>query len=340
MFSSIEMDTCFRDEPEGSRYEVFKRWLREVWHFIVVPPLILRSKRLHYEQAFKKGKNNATTSRTTTNSFHHHNDHPNEKEDEDDFEIDYTRATKGFFQRLFAEFIGTSIQVTIYGAALLLARLSLLNPQSAAVVSGLTKLALIYTLGEISGAHFNPVITLAFTLRRVFPWTWMLFYWLAQFTGSIVAGLLVRGLFSGQYASLGTSSVNILTSTILNGFKWEIFLTFCLIFVVLQTATEAAIIGAQAALSEGAVLIATSQIGASKSSSSLNPFRTLGPSIINNSPDDRHSLWIYIAGPLVGSLVAYVVVGLMRGFHRQQNELTSAHGARLNKEHAKTGGKN
>jgi aquaporin Z len=204
--------------------------------------------------------------------------------------------------------------------------------ESAAFSTGITKLFLIYTLGGISGAHLNPVITLGFTLRQVFPWVWLPFYWLVQFVGSITAGLLIRGLFGGQYAALGTNSVDTLTSTVANGFKWEIFLTFCLVFVILQTATKSAIIGSQAAIAVGAALAVDSLIGGTKSTASMNPWRTLGPSIINNSPDDRHSLWIFIVGPLLGSLLAYMAVSLVQGFGPKVNEITSAHGEALNAE--------
>jgi aquaporin Z len=308
-------------------YQFWRRYLRKAWHYIVVPPIIATAKRLQREEVSREEKNN-----------NNGNNDPNE--DEEDFHIDYTRATQEFFQRLFTEFIGTMILTTIYSTTLLELRLSLISVESAAFGNGLTKLFLIYTLGGVSGAHFNPFITLGFTLRRVFPWTWVPFYWVVQFVGSICGGLLIRGLFGGQYASLGTSSVSTSTSTVVNGFKWEIFLSFCLLLVVLQTATKASVIGSQAAISVGAVVAATSQIGESKSTSSLNPFRTLGPSIINNSPDDRHSLWIYIAGPLIGTLVAYFVVSLIQGFGTKTNEITAAHGAQLNKEPVKIEPKN
>jgi aquaporin Z len=311
--------TTFTEELVAYFDQFWRRYLRKVWRYIVVPPLIATAKRLQHEEVLKKESNN---------------NNPNEAEEE--FQIDYKCATGEFFHRLFTEFVGTLILTSVSGAALLESRLHLINAESAAFSFGLTKLFLIYTLGGISGAHFNPVITMGFTFRRVFPWTWVPFYWLVQFVGSITAGLLIRGLFGGQYAALGTNSVNTLTSTVANGFKWEIFLTFCLLFVVLQTATKASIIGSQAAISVGAVLAAAAQIGASKSTASMNPFRTLGPSIINNSPDNRHSLWIYIVGPLLGTLVAYLVVSLIQGFGTKRNEITSAHGAELNNEPVRT----
>jgi len=314
--------TSFTEELVEYFNEFWRRYLRKAWRYIVVPPLIATAKRLQREEVSKEESNNNNA-----------NNDPNE--DDEDFQIDYKRATEEFFRRLFTEFIGILILTSVYSAALLQLRLHLISAESAAFSTGLTKLFLIYTLGGISGAHLSPVITMGFTLRRVFPWTWLPFYWLVQFVGSITAGLLIRGLFGGQYAALGTNSVDTLTSTVANGFKWEIFLTFCLLFVVLQTATKASIIGSQAAISVGAVIAAAAQIGASKSTSSLNPFRTLGPSIINNSPDDRHSLWIYIVGPLLGTLVAYLVVSLIHGFGPKINEITSAHGAQLNNEPVK-----
>ncbi|CAF1502726.1 unnamed protein product [Didymodactylos carnosus] len=64
----------------------------------------------------------------------------------------------------------------------------------------------------------------------------------------------------------------------------------------------------------------------------MNPFRTLGPSIINNSNDNRHSLWVYIVGPLLGSILAYLAVSGIQGFGTKTNEITSAHGEQLNNE--------
>ena len=297
--------------------EFWRRYLRKIWHYIVVPPLIATAKRLQREEVSREENNN---------------NNPKKEENEEEFHIDYKRATIEFFQRLFTEFIGTFLLTSVSSGLLVEVRLLLINLESAAFATGLTKLFLIYTLGGISGAHLNPVITIGFTLRRVFPWTWVPFYFLVQFVGAIIGGLLVRALFGGQHAALGTNSLDTSISSLLYGFKWEIFLTFCLVFVVLQTATKASIIGSQAAISVGAVIAVASQIGQPNSLPSMNPWRTLGPSIINNSPDDRHSLWVYIAGPFLGGLVAYLVVSLIHGFGTKRNEITSAHGSQLNNE--------
>ena len=309
----------FTEELVGCFYPFWRGHLRKAWHYIVVPPIVAAAKRIQYEEALKK--ENARNNNSPNDV--------NEDDNDDPPYIDYNRATQEFLRRLFTEFIGILILTAVTGSTLLEARLGLISISSAAFSVGLTKLFLIYTLGGISGAHFNPVVTIGFAMRLIFPWIWVPFYCLAQFVGSIIGGLIIRALFGGQYASLGTNSVNTVTSTVANAFKWEIFLTFCLLFVTLQTATKASVIGSPAAISVFAVLSASAQIGASKSTSSMNPFRTLGPSIINNSPDDRHSLWIYIVGPLLGMLVAYFIVSFIQGFRPKRNEITLAHGAEV-----------
>lgn len=301
-------------------YEFWRMNLRKLWHNIVVPPLVATAKRAQYEEALKR-----------ENSSNNNNPNfVNLNEDDDPPYIDYGRATEEFLRRLFTELIGTMILTTMLGANLLEARLKLITGDVASFNNGLVILFLIYPLGGISGAHFNPVVTFAFTLRRVFPRTWLPFYAISQFVGSIIGGLLIRALFGGQYASLGTNSVDVEISTVANGFKWEIFLTFCLVFTILQTATKSAIIGSQAAIAVGSVLAITSLISGTNSTGSMNPWRTLGPAVVNNSPDNRHSLWIHIVGPLLGSLLSYVAASFVQGFRRQIDEVSAAFGQALN----------
>ncbi|CAF1077990.1 unnamed protein product [Didymodactylos carnosus] len=287
------------------------KYLEKGWHYLVVPPLVEKAKRLEHEEK-KKQKSK-------------------DEDDDDDFEIDYKRATSEFFRRLFAEFIGTMLLTAGHGADRLESKRGLISNESAAFNNGVSLLFLVYSLGGLSGAHFNPIVTMAFTARLVFPWIWLPFYLLFQFIGALCGGLIIRALFGGTYAALGTNSVDTHVTTVASCFKWEIFLTFCLLFVILQTATKANIIGSQAAIAVGAVAAFDSLLGGYYSTSSMNPFRTLGPSIINNSTDNRHSLWIYIVGPFLGGLLAWVVVSLLQGYlPKSKNEIISAHGEELN----------
>lgn len=276
-----------------------KNILKHLWHYLVVPPLIQRAKHL---------------------------ENPNK-------EIDYTIATYEFIHRLAAELVGTTLLVTGLGANGAEAGHGYIPSSTAAFNNGLIFVALIYSLAGVSGAHFNPVVTLAFTCRLVFPITWVPFYLLAQFTGSIIAGLLLRALFGGQYAYLASNAVNHNNISLMSGFKWEVFLTFLLIFIILQTATKSKLIGSEAAIAVAAVSAFCFTLGASTSSGSLNPFRSLGPAIINSSSDHNSSLWIFIVAPLLGGLIAVFVVGFIQGMRpKTKEEIVGAHGV----EHQQT----
>ncbi|CAF0760124.1 unnamed protein product [Adineta steineri] len=271
---------------------------KRLWRYLIVPPLIKHAKQL---------------------------EQPNK-------EIDYNAAGYEFFRRLFAEFMGTLLLVVGHGSNRLEGKRGLIPEAAGAFSNGLVNVFLIYSLAGISGAHFNPVVTLAFTCRLVFPFLWVPFYFLAQFCGSLIAGLLLKGLFGDEYALLATNTIDPTNVTVLGGFGWEIFLTFCLLFVILQTATKAQLIGSEAALAVGAVIAFDCLVGGSTSTASMNPFRTLGPALINSSTDSNASLWIYIAGPLIGALIAVLVVSLLQGFTpKTKEELMGAHGEEHNK---------
>jgi aquaporin Z len=299
LVSSLRKKQNFQpDRMTNKLLSIMLHVFTRVWHYLVVPPLIEKAKRL---------------------------EHPHE-------EIDYNAASYDFIRRLFAEFMGTLLVVVGHGTDRLEGKRGWIPDAAGAFSNGLVNVFLIYSLAGLSGAHFNPVVTIAFTCRLVFPLVWVPFYVLAQFCGSLVAGLLLRGLFGDEYAMLATNAIDANNVTVLGGFKWEIFLTFCLLFVILQTATKAQIIGSEAALAVGAVIAFDCLVGGSTSGSSMNPFRTLGPALINSSTDNNASLWIYIAGPLIGALIATVVVGLLQGFTpKTKEEMVGAHGEEHNR---------
>ena len=103
--------------------------------------------------------------------------------------------------------------------------------------------------------------------------------------------------------------LTILSSHLL-GFGWETIISFFLQFIVLQTATRGRIIGPLAALAVGSINILNAIVG-NINSSSMNPTRTLGPAIVNSSQDNRASLWVYIAGPYLGGVIALIFVSLL-----------------------------
>ncbi|CAF1607704.1 unnamed protein product [Didymodactylos carnosus] len=252
---------------------------QEMWQYLVVPPLIEQTQRREHEEKYKS-----------------------------EFRINYSKARTQFVRRLLAEFLGTLILVVAFGALSIQARQQRITVESTAVSGGFIVLALVHSLGPTSGAHFNPVVTVAFALRLVFP-----------------------SLFQTNEVHLATNAVDTEQVSIFDGLKWEIFLTFILVFVILQTATKAHIIGQQAALAVTGAIVFICLIGSKTSSTSLNPFRTLAPAIINSSSDQNKSLWIFLIGPSIGSILAVIFVGLLQGFRPETtSEMKLAQGTENN----------
>ncbi len=172
---------------------------------------------------------------------------------------------------------------------------------------GMVVMVLIYCLGNVSGAHFNPAVTFAFALRRAFPWSHVLFYWCAQMTGAIAAAFFVKCMFS-QVQDLGASKPVLTNSTV--AFQMEAMLTMILVFVILGTAKEHRIVGRNAALAVGATIALCGMIGSPVSGASMNPARSLGPAIVSGHLED---VWIYIAGPMLGALVSVLLTTIIHG---------------------------
>ncbi|CAF1064169.1 unnamed protein product [Didymodactylos carnosus] len=275
---------------------------QEMWQYLVVPPLIEQTQRREHEEKYKS-----------------------------EFRINYSKARTQFVRRLLAEFLGTLILVVAFGALSIQARQQRITVESTAVSGGFIVLALVHSLGPTSGAHFNPVVTVAFALRLVFPFIWIPFYFMSQFLGTLTAAFLLRSLFQTNEVHLATNAVDTEQVSIFDGLKWEIFLTFILVFVILQTATKAHIIGQQAALAVTGAIVFICLIGSKTSSTSLNPFRTLAPAIINSSSDQNKSLWIFLIGPSIGSILAVIFVGLLQGFRPETtSEMKLAQGTENN----------
>ena len=173
-----------------------------------------------------------------------------------------------------------------------------------AVAPAMVVMALIYAMGDCSGAHFNPAVTLAFALRRDFPWRRVPGYWAVQCGGAICAALLLQSLF-GDVAHLGATEPKHGTIPAL---VMEITLTWLLLTVILGTATRYSLVGPNAALAVGGTIALCGLFAAPISGASMNPARSLGPMLVTGQL--RHA-WIYIAGPALGSLTAALLMWLM-----------------------------
>jgi MIP family channel proteins len=196
---------------------------------------------------------------------------------------------------LVAEAVGTFALVFAGAGAIVVdARTHTLGHVGVAITFGLVIMAMIYAVGHVSGAHFNPAVTFAFALTRHFPWPRAAAYWAAQLAGALLAALVIR-------SSLGTDAH--LGATLPSGsqaqsFVWELVLTFFLMFVIMAVATDTRAVGEAAAIAIGGTVGLDAMFGGPISGASMNPARSLGPALVGG---DLHALWLYIAAPLIGA---------------------------------------
>jgi aquaporin Z len=214
------------------------------------------------------------------------------------------------WRRLFAEVVGTFFLVLVAaGATVVNVQSHGQVPLDARVVApGLMVMAIIYFMGTVSGAHLNPVVTISFALRRDFPWKRVPGYLVAEFAGSILAAGFLRATF-GNIGHLGTTQpgagINVWTTALI-----EVVLTAGLISVILGTASGARNIGANAAIAIGGYIILAGLWAAPISGASMNPARSLGPALVGGHWTDA---WAYVAGPLVGGVIAVGFSWILRG---------------------------
>ena len=215
------------------------------------------------------------------------------------------------WRRLFAEVLGTFLLVLVaVGGGMVNARFGgNAVPYAARVTApGLMIVAIILFMGTVSGAHLNPVVSIAFALRRDFPWKRVPAYVAAQFAGAVLATLLLWGLL-GRQGSAGLTLPGSGVSTI-TAMLWEAVLTAGLVSVILGTASGAQQVGSLAAVGFGSYIVLAGLFGAPVSGASMNPARSLGPALVLN---DWTAWWAYLAGPAIGSVIAVGIAYVLRG---------------------------
>ena len=215
------------------------------------------------------------------------------------------------WRRLFSELFGTFLLVLVAaGGPMVNARFGghVISHSALVVAPGLMVLAIILFMGAVSGAHLNPAVTIAFTLRVDFPLRRVPMYVAAQFAGAVLAMLVLVGLVGKQ----GTAGLTLPGPGISAwvAMLWEAVLTVGLVSVILGTASGGQQIGAMAAIAVGSYIALAGLIGAPVSGASMNPVRSLGPALVLA---DWTSWWAYLAGPLIGALVAVGFASILRG---------------------------
>src|SRR4051812_21073679 len=222
-------------------------------------------------------------------------------------------------RRLLAEFAGAFALTAVAAGTDMAAALfpDAVGEVNRALAPGMLVMAFIYAFGDASGAHFNPAVTAAFALKRLFPWGWVPFYWAAQLAGALVAAVVLRTLL-GDVGHNGATlpHVGLYASLVI-----EILLTWILVTVILGTADRSRLVGTEAAIAVGATISLCGLFARTLSGASMNPARSLGPAIVGGQLGDQ---WIYVVGPFIGAAIAVVITMLLHGTSPQDRKQVEA----------------
>src|SRR3954469_5393798 len=209
-------------------------------------------------------------------------------------------------RKLAAEVFGTfAVVFAGCGAIMVDSTTQALGHLGVALSFGLVIMVMIYAVGHVSGAHFNPAVTFAFALTRHFPWPRAFLYWGAQAVGAIGAAVLLRASL-GNVAHVGAT---LPSGSDGQSFLWEVVLTVFLMFVIMAVATDTRAVGEAAAIAIGGTVGLDAVFGGPITGASMNPARSLGPAIAG---DDYTAIWVYLAAPLLGAAVAAAVYRFLR----------------------------
>lgn len=211
---------------------------------------------------------------------------------------------------LVAEAIGT---FTLVFAGCGAVAVGTVGPGGIAAAFGLAIMTMVYALGHVSGAHFNPAVTAAFAIGRHFPRSRVAPYVAAQIAGAVAGAALLR-------ATLGDVPLGVThpAGSDSQAFIWEFVLTFFLMLVIVAVATDTRAVGQAAALAIGGAVALGALVGGPISGASMNPARSLGPALVTG---DLTDLWIHLVAPPVGAIAAAIAY---RYLDRKRDNTTRA----------------
>jgi aquaporin Z len=203
-------------------------------------------------------------------------------------------------RRLAAELLGTFFLVLAGTGAIVVNDMTrAVTHVGVALTFGLVVLALIYALGDVSGAHFNPAVTIGFVLARRFPAASAPAYIAAQLAGALLASAVLRAMFP-DHPTLG-ATVPWNRGTPEQAFVLEVFLTGFLMFVILCVSTGAKEKGLMAGIAVGSVIGLEALFAGPITGASMNPARSLAPALVSGQFEH---LWVYLLAPVVGAALA------------------------------------
>lgn len=214
------------------------------------------------------------------------------------------------WRRLFSESLGTFFLVLVAAGGGMMGHAfpNTISRTAAVVAPALMVMAIILFMGKVSGAHLNPAVSIAFALRRDFPWWRVPGYIVMQLAGATIAALFLHAVinvsatYGSNYPAHGYSNVA--------AFWMELILTLGLVSVILGTASGAQNIGIIGAFGVGGYIALAGLWASPISGASMNPARTFGPDLVSTT---FTGYWVYVAGPIAGAVIAVGIAFILRG---------------------------
>ena len=214
------------------------------------------------------------------------------------------------WRRLIGEVVGTFFLVLVAAGGPMVdtAVPGSVGRAAAVVAPGLMVMSVILFMGRVSGAHLNPAVSVAFWIRKDFPGRRVPAYVIVQLVGATAAAWFLQAVVhvsashGSTYPGHGTGAID--------AFLIEAVLTLGLISVILGTASGAQQVGLFGAIGVGSYIALAGLWASPLSGASMNPARTLGPDLVSV---DFANWWVYVAGPLVGAVLAVGLAWLLRG---------------------------
>lgn len=212
-------------------------------------------------------------------------------------------------KKLIAEGIGTFALIFCGTGAMTINEITngSISHVGVAITWGLIVMAMIYAFGEISGAHFNPAVTIGFAFAKKFEWKNVPKYIVAQLIGAILASALLWFLFpESQFLGETTPAENF---PAYKAALLEFLLTFFLMVVIINVSTGSKEIGTMAAVAVGAVILLEAMFAGPMTKASMNPVRSIAPALFTGN---FQYLWLYITAPILGAITGVLSCKLVK----------------------------
>ena len=201
--------------------------------------------------------------------------------------------------KLLSELLGTFILVFAGTGAIVINDVSggVIGHAGIALTFGLVVMAMIYTFGDVSGAHLNPAVTLGFAVAGRFEWKNIPGYVLAQIIGALAASGVLHLLFP-THEKLGAT---LPSGSVMQSFVLELILTAILMLAILRVSTGAKEKGITAGIAIGGIIALEAMFAGPICGASMNPARSLAPALVSGHLEH---LWIYLTATVLGAFVA------------------------------------